>query len=45
VAARVGGAGIDRLVEHASNVNPWVEWARVELAALRGEIGRRNPPA
>ena len=37
VAARVGGAGIDRLVEHASNVNPWVEWARVELAALRGE--------
>jgi biotin carboxylase len=37
VAARVGGAGIDRLVEHASNVNPWAEWARVELAALRGE--------
>ena len=37
IAARVGGAGIDRLVEHASNVNPWVEWARVELAALRGE--------
>jgi biotin carboxylase len=28
IAARVGGAGIDRLVEHASNINPWVEWAR-----------------
>jgi len=37
IAARVGGAGIDRLVEHASNVNPWVEWARLELADLRGE--------
>jgi biotin carboxylase len=37
IASRVGGAGIDRLVEHASNLNPWVEWARVEVAALRGE--------
>jgi hypothetical protein len=37
VAARVGGAGIDRLVEYATNVNPWVEWARVEVAHVRGE--------
>jgi biotin carboxylase len=37
VAARVGGAGIDLLVEHARGVNPWAEWARVEIARLRGE--------
>jgi len=37
VAARVGGAGIDRLVEHATGINPWTEWARVEVARLRGE--------
>ena len=37
IAARVGGAGIDRLVEHASNLNPWVEWARLTVAELRGE--------
>jgi hypothetical protein len=36
-AARVGGAGVDKLVEVASDVNPWVEWAQVEIAALRGE--------
>ncbi len=37
IAARVGGAGIDRLVEHATNVNPWVEWARTVVADVRGE--------
>lgn len=37
IAARVGGAGIDQLVEYATNVNPWREWARVEVADLRGE--------
>jgi biotin carboxylase len=37
IAARVGGAGIDRLVEYASNVNPWVEWARLTVADVRGE--------
>lgn len=37
VAARVGGAGIDMLVEHATGINPWAEWARVEVARLRGE--------
>ena len=36
-ASRVGGAGVDQLVEYASGVNPWVEWARVEVANLRGE--------
>ena len=37
IAARVGGAGIDQLVQYATNVNPWVEWARLEVADLRGE--------
>lgn len=37
VAARVGGAGVDKLVEMATGVNPWTEWARLELANLRGE--------
>lgn len=37
IASRVGGAGIDRLVEYGSGFNPWVEWARVEVASLRGE--------
>jgi biotin carboxylase len=37
IASRVGGAGIDRLVEHASGINPWTEWARVVVADLQGE--------
>ncbi|MFO7634434.1 MAG: ATP-grasp domain-containing protein [Caldilinea sp.] len=37
IAARVGGAGIDRLVEHATNANPWREWARTVVADVRGE--------
>lgn len=37
VAARVGGVGIDLLVEHATGINPWAEWARVEIAHARGE--------
>jgi biotin carboxylase len=36
-AARVGGAYIAEVVEFASGINPWVEWARMEVAALRGE--------
>ena len=43
IAARVGGAGIDRLVEHATNVNPWVEWARVAGGAVRGEAYQLPP--
>jgi biotin carboxylase len=36
-AARVGGAFIAELVEFASGVNPWIEWARVEAAQMRHE--------
>jgi biotin carboxylase len=36
-AARVGGAYIADVVEHANGLNPWVEWARIEVAAMRGE--------
>lgn len=32
LAARVGGANIDRLVEEASGFNLWREWARLEYA-------------
>jgi biotin carboxylase len=36
-AARVGGAYIAETVEFATGLNPWVEWARIEVAAMRGE--------
>jgi hypothetical protein len=36
-AARVGGAFIAEVVEFAGGVNPWAEWARIEVAELRGE--------
>jgi len=36
-AARVGGAFIAEVVEFATGLNPWVEWARIEVAAMRGE--------
>jgi len=35
-AARVGGAHIADVVEVASGINPWVEWARIEVASLLG---------
>ena len=35
-AARVGGAFIADVVEFATGVNLWREWARIEVAALRG---------
>ena len=35
-AARVGGAYIAEVLEYASGVNPWVEWARIEVALARG---------
>ena len=35
-AARVGGAYIADVVEFASGINPWVEWARIEVASLLG---------
>lgn len=37
IAARVGGAFIVELVEAASGVNLWREWARIEVCDLRGE--------
>lgn len=36
-AARVGGAYIAEMVEAASGVNLWREWARLEVAAARAE--------
>lgn len=36
-AARVGGAYIAEVTEHASGVNPWVEWARIVTAEIHGE--------
>jgi biotin carboxylase len=35
-AARVGGAHIAEVVEFASGINPWIEWARIEVATLFG---------
>jgi len=37
IAARVGGAFIADLVETATGVNLWREWARIEVSNLRGE--------
>jgi hypothetical protein len=36
-AARVGGANLSDMIEQATGLNPWVEWARVELARVRAE--------
>jgi biotin carboxylase len=36
-AARVGGAYISDVVEFATGLSPWVEWARIEVAALLGQ--------
>ena len=41
-SARVGGAHIVDVVEAATGVNLWREWARVEIA---GEDGSYAPPA
>jgi biotin carboxylase len=37
IAARVGGAFIADLVEVATGINLWREWARLEVTNLRGE--------
>lgn len=42
IAARVGGAFIADLVDYSTAVNLWKEWARIEVAHLRGEPYR--PP-
>lgn len=36
-AARVGGAFISDMIEQATNINLWREWAALEVAQLRGE--------
>lgn len=36
IAARVGGAFISDLVQASTGVNLWREWARIEVAYLRG---------
>lgn len=43
-AARVGGANIAELVEHATGINLWAEWAAIELGDIRGEA-YELPPA
>ena len=37
IAARVGGAFISDLVQFSTGVNLWREWAKIEVAHLRGE--------
>jgi biotin carboxylase len=44
IAARVGGAHISDLVEAASGINLWTEWARIELATARGETYQLPTP-
>jgi biotin carboxylase len=41
-SARVGGAYIVDVVEAATGINLWREWAKIEIA---GEDGRYEPPA
>lgn len=36
-AARVGGAYIAEVAEAGSGLNPWLEWARMEVAEMREE--------
>lgn len=42
-SARVGGAHLAEMVEAASGINLWREWARIELAVLEGKA--YTPPA
>ncbi len=37
IAARVGGAFISDLVEQSTGVNLWREWAKIEVALMRGQ--------
>lgn len=37
VAARVGGAFVSDMIEMASGINLWQEWARLELSLFKGE--------
>ena len=44
-SARVGGAHIADLIESATGVNLWVEWAKIEAASARGADYRLSTPA
>lgn len=44
MAGRVGGANIDRVVEAATGVQLWREWARIEVAHAQG-AAYEPPPA
>lgn len=44
MAARVGGANIDRLVSAATGIDLWAEWARLELAYFHRQE-YQAPPA
>ncbi|MCL4266514.1 MAG: ATPase [Anaerolineae bacterium] len=44
-AARVGGANIEQMVEAAGGVNLWAEWAKMEVAQVRGEAYAAPPDA
>ncbi len=37
-AARVGGANLSDMIEYATGVNLWEQWARIEVARARGEV-------
>jgi hypothetical protein len=37
IEATIGGEGVDRLTEAATDLNLWREWARLEIACLRGQ--------
>jgi hypothetical protein len=41
-ASRVGGANLAEMVEAASGINLWAEWAKLEVAAAKGE--QYTPP-
>lgn len=44
IAARVGGANISDLIERATGVNPWAEWAKIVAAETRGEVYQAPKP-
>lgn len=43
IAARVGGAYISDVVEHATGVNLWREWAKLEVGAGKKPYALPNP--
>ncbi len=43
-AARVGGANIAEAVQFASGINLWSEWAKIEVAHLRGGVYQLPDP-